>query len=68
MISMTLNVDWIEDEPIISRMRATTIGDDTMIVFSLGDARIWMTLPQADEFRRALAPKKISKLVEEMSD
>ena len=65
---MTLHVDWIEDEPIISRMRATTIGDDTMIVFNLCDVRIWMTLPQADEFRRALAPKKISKLVEEMSD
>ncbi len=65
---MTLHVNWIEDKPIISRMRATTIGDDTMIVFNLCDVRIWMTLPQAEEFRRALAPKKISKLVEEMSD
>ena len=49
-------------------MRATTIGDDIKLAFNLGDALIWMTLPQAVEFRRAFAPKKISKLVEEMSD
>ena len=68
IISTTLNVDWIEDEPVISRMRATTIGDDIKLAFNLGDALVWMTLPQAAEFRRALAPKNISKLLEEMSD
>tara|TARA_Y100000813_G_C23832369_1_gene198093 strand:+ start:139 stop:357 length:219 start_codon:yes stop_codon:yes gene_type:complete len=68
IISLTLNVDEIDDMPCVSKMRATTIGSDTMFTFKLGDAKLWMTRKQVDELRLALKPSKLEQLVDEMSE
>lgn len=68
IVSLTLNVDEIEDMPCVSKMRAVSIGNDTMFTFRLGDAKLWMTREQADELRLALKPSKLEQLVDEMSE
>ena len=68
IISLTLNVDEIDDMPCISKIKAMSIGNDTMFTFKLGDAKLWMTRSQGDELRLALKPSKLEQLVDEMSE
>ena len=62
IVSLTLNVDEIEDMPCVHNMRAVSIGNDTMFTFRLGDAQAMddLFVNKLTSLRLALKPFRSS--------